>query len=107
LKQFIARYDSYKREIEELSGATETLLHVHFGLLIFVLTALVMRRRMASGWPISVVFALALLNELIDYVGPSRSAYWSSAGDVVNTIFWPAVLFLLARRGSFRVKVAG
>jgi hypothetical protein len=51
------------------------------------------------------VFALALINELIDYLGPTPSAYLSSVGDVINTAFWPTVLFLIARRGSFRTKV--
>jgi hypothetical protein len=105
LNRFIASYDGYKRSLEEVSGASETLLHVHVGLLIFVLAALVTRRRMASAGPLAAVVALSLLNELIDYFGPSYSTYWSSAGDVINTVFWPAVLFLIARRGSFRTKV--
>jgi uncharacterized membrane protein YpjA len=80
-------------------------MHVHVGLLIFVLAALITRRRMASVWPLAVVAVFALVNEVIDFFGPTRWAYWSSAWDVINTVFWPAVLFLIARRGSFRVKV--
>ena len=103
--EFVSAYDAAKPRLAELLGASEALLHVHVGLLIFVLAALVTRRHMASPWPLAVVFALALINELIDYLGPTPSAYLSSVGDVINTVFWPTVLFLIARRGSFRTKV--
>ena len=74
------------------------MLHVHAGLAIFVVTALVLRRRMRSPWPLAIVTLFALLNEGVDYLIPRTSDF--SAFDVLNTIFWPLVLFLLARRGG-------
>ena len=78
-------------------GATEDLLHVHFGLLIFVVVAVAFRQRHAQRWPVALVWAFALINELVDYFAPEWQAD-TSALDVLNSVFWPTILFLVARR---------
>ncbi len=93
----IQEYLAWKAALGE-AGWSEDLLHVHVGLVIFVVTALLLRKRMRSWVPLSVVVALAFINEVIDY---SEGAVWyfeSSAMDFVNSVFWPTLLFLLARR---------
>lgn len=99
-------YASWKTWMSQSTGATEDLLHVHFGVLIFVVVALVFRRRMHSLWPVGMVWTFALLNELID----SFAAEWRmdlSALDVLNTVFWPTVLFLVARRRRVSPPIGG
>lgn len=100
MKELISQWVNAKHSLGEQLGASEALMHVHVGLIIFVLTALLMRRRMASTWPLAAVAMLAVLNEVVDYVGPSPSSLSQSAADFINTVLWPAVLFLLARRGA-------
>lgn len=46
--------------------------HVHIGLAIFVIVALLTRRRMRSGLPLCIVTAVPLANETIDYLGPDK-----------------------------------
>lgn len=97
----ILSYSNMKNALGEVTGMSEDLIHVHVGLAIFVLTALVLRHRMRSPIPLTVVAVLALLNEALDYGAPG----WKpgpSALDVVNTLVWPLILFLLARRGPAR-----
>lgn len=92
-------YSAAKRALGESLGVSDDLLHLHLGLAIFVTTALLLRRRMRSVWPLAVVAAFTLVNELVDY---GVNEPWSATGsalDVVNTMFWPTILFLLARRG--------
>lgn len=98
----ISDYVRWKSELGDKLGMSEDLLHVHAGLAIFLLTALLLRKRMRSWIPIGFVVALAFGNELIDY---SRGKGWelaSSSLDFLNTIFWPTLLFLLARRSAAR-----
>ena len=93
-----AFYSETKRGIEAWAGASQELMHVHAGLIIFVVASLVLRRKFRSPIPLALVAAFAVLNELIDWVnGPPTNPlepYW----DIANTVFWPCVLFLLARR---------
>ena len=94
------RYAEFKQSLIHTLGAQEDLLHVHAGLLLFVASALLLRQRMRSPWPLAIVIFFALLNELLDY---SSTRPWNgplSALDVVNTIIWPLLLFLLARRAK-------
>jgi hypothetical protein len=98
LISYAERYSAAKRQLGESLGVSDNLLHVHVGLAIFVVTALLIRRRMRSPWPLAVVALFAVLNEAVDYLIPRTSDF--SIFDVLNTIFWPTVLFLLARRGG-------
>lgn len=92
-------YSDLKQGLAGFYGLTEDLLHVHAGLLIFFATALVFRRRMRSRVPIALVYFFALANELLDLLTPGASNKpWEPFADVLNTVFWPTLLFLLARR---------
>jgi hypothetical protein len=99
-------YSEWKTWLSDTTGATEDLLHVHFGLLIFVAVALVFRQRMHSLWPVSCVWTFALVNELVDYFAPEWQAD-TSALDVLNSVFWPTILFLVARRRRVRPPLRG
>lgn len=100
------RYSELKQWLAEVTGASEDLLHVHLGLLIFVVVAVVFRQRMHSYGPVSLVWAFALLNELVDYFAPEWRAD-TSALDVLNSVFWPTVLFLVARRRKINPPIGG
>jgi len=93
-----ASYSAAKGEIERVTGAQQELLHVHAGLAIFVLAALLLRKRMRSPLPLTCVVVFAALNEVFDWwVGkPIDTA--EPLIDFANTVVWPAVLFALARR---------
>jgi hypothetical protein len=100
VQDWFQHYASLKEELIVATGATEDLLHVHIGLAIFVLTALFLKRRMRSPWPLAVVAIISLANEVVDFFTHELWNWWPNALDLANTIFWPAVLFLLARRGK-------
>ena len=99
LLAYAERYSAAKHSLGETLGVTDDLLHVHLGLVIFVFTALLLRRRMRSVWPLAIVAAFTLTNEVVDYAITDPWPASRSALDVVNSMFWPTVLFLLARRG--------
>lgn len=100
------QYSEFKQWMGDATGASEDLLHVHLGLLIFVVVAVVFRRRMHSLWPVSLVWAFALANELVDYFAPGWQVD-TSALDVLNSVFWPTVLFLVARRRRIHPPIGG
>lgn len=97
--QYLAQYSSLKQALATELGATEDLMHLHAGLIIFFAAALVLRHRMRSRVPIALVYLFAFGNEVIDFYSPAGGATLSgSVADILNTIVWPTLLFLLARR---------
>lgn len=98
LADLATRYTALKNKLGILTGAQEDLLHVHAGLLIFVVAALVLRRKMRSPAPLIVVVVFAAANELLDWFGDEPASPLEPYVDFANTVFWPAVLFVLARR---------
>jgi hypothetical protein len=94
-------YDAIKTLLSETLGITKDALHIHIGLAIFLGVALVFRRPLASWLPWLALLAFELANELMDVF------YWNGRGigfdlgdspkDVVNTMFWPTVVLLVAR----------
>ena len=99
-------YAALKEGLSDATGATEDLLHVHFGLLIFVAAALLLRRRMHSNWPVGLVWAFALANEAVDYFAAGYRLD-TSVLDVLNTVLWPTILHLLARRRRISPPLGG
>jgi hypothetical protein len=100
--EFSYIYSATKEQITLLTGASEDLLHLHAGLLIFVGTALLLRKRMQSWLPISLVAFFAILNELGDEAAGRSNSVSEHIVDIINTLSWPAILFVLARRWPHR-----
>ena len=98
MNDLIPLYAAGKEKLSVTLGATEDLLHLHAGLLIFFVAALLFRRRMRSWVPVGLVWAFAIANEVIDAFSPTSAATrWETLLDIANTVVWPALLFLLGR----------
>lgn len=97
LVEWASLYRDLKNESAQLTAMSEDLLHVHVGLALFVLSALFLKRRMRSPWPLAIVGAFAVFNELVDLTAPIVSPSEPFL-DIANTLFWPTILFLIARR---------
>ena len=83
-------------------GLAKDALHIYVALLLFLGSALLFRWPLKSWRPWLVVAVAALVGEAWDlldsvvYDTPVRLA--ANAKDVWNTLVWPTVLMLLARR---------
>lgn len=96
LPHWANRYVAAKVSLGKALGLSKAALHMNAGLAIFVLMALLLRQRMRSPLPLAEVAMAAVLNEAVDYFATPSDF---SLRDMANTIFWPLVLFLVARRG--------
>lgn len=92
---------SIKLAVVGFSGLSKDALHVYVGLTVFLLVAIVHRRGLKSLWPLGAVLLVAAVGELLDMRDDLGSfGHWrwrASLHDVVNTVFWPLVLWLLIR----------
>jgi hypothetical protein len=90
-----------KTELSELVGLSKDALHVHLGLLVFLLAMVIFRRSAASLLPWTCVLVLQLANEAVDtlhwHQGVLDFDLGDSFKDIINTMLWPTLILLLAR----------
>lgn len=94
-------FQAFKLAVVTATGLSKDALHVYVGLIVWLASAAVVRRPVRSLLPLGVVLAVAVLGEAWDANGDIATLrHWrigDSVHDVVNTVFWPTVLWLLAR----------
>ena len=92
---------AFKLAVVSATGFSKDALHVYAGLIVWLATAATLRRSARSLLPLGVVLTGAIVGEAWDArddiatLGHWRS--YASAHDIVNTLFWPTVLMLIAR----------
>jgi hypothetical protein len=68
---------------------------------VFLLAAALAKKGLRATFPIIAVVVVALAGEILDFMDDSRSMrtwrFTASLHDLVNTAFWPMVIWLLAR----------
>lgn len=97
----ILDWHQFKLFLERASGVSMDALHILAGFAIFLLVAAVLRRGIASGWPLLILLLLELCNEAYD-LGVER---WPDLGmqlgegvkDILLTISLPALLTAVVR----------
>lgn len=72
----------------------QSVLHVHFGLVIFLTALLVLRRPWKPWRALAAVLAVQGANELIDYLVKPHFRLIDSVMDCFNTLWWPTVFTL-------------
>lgn len=88
--------DHYARIIQwtgETTGASDTILHIHAGLAVLVVARVILGRSLASPWPLLMVYLAELTNEVLDYFAHG-AVMPDTFRDVINTVFWPTVVFI-------------
>ena len=93
-------YDGITLLIIDETGASDSLLHVHAGMAILLIARLVTGRSLATAVPLITVFIAAVANEVLDRISHGSWRWADTSLDLLNTLFWPTVLFvgLRARR---------
>jgi hypothetical protein len=100
-------YQAAKLGLVSILGLSKDALHVYVGLGVFFLAHLVLRRPLRSLLPLALVLLAAIAGEALDMRDDLATlGYWrwqASLGDILNTLFWPSVVWLLARLRLLRV----
>lgn len=94
-------FQQWKIDMIDVTGLAKDALHIHIGLLVFVVVRLVWRWR--GGWIVAwlVALAFALGGEWLDMLAETGrsdiqpdAAHWH---DVWNTMLWPTIFLLIGR----------
>lgn len=90
-----------KLALVSMTGLSKDALHIYVGLAVFLLTAFILRKSLRSLIPLVVVLIAAVAGELLDrrddLLSLGRWRWGASLHDVINTLFWPTVLWLVFR----------
>lgn len=98
---FAAIYMEFINGVRKGTGMADTLLHVHAGMVVLLAARLVTRRPLSSPVPLLVVIVVEVANEVLDRIHYGSWRWPDTTVDFVNTVFWPAVLFIgLRLRGA-------
>ena len=90
----ISLYESITLSLGQETGASDSLLHVHAGMAVLLLTRIVSGRSLATPIPFLIVCLFAVGNEILDRMNHGLWRWPDTLGDVLNTIFWPLVLMV-------------
>ncbi|MEP9402499.1 hypothetical protein [Sphingomonas sp. VNH70] len=89
-----ALYAELIGEIGDGTGMADSLLHVHAGMAVLLLTRVITGRRLSTPIPLLVVALAELGNEVLDRMHYGSWRWPDTSMDIVNTLFWPLMLYV-------------
>ncbi len=87
----------YARMIQAIgdgTGMADSLLHVHAGMAVLLITRIVTGYRLSTPVPLAVVALAELANEVLDRIYWGSWRWEDTSLDILNTMFWPTMLFI-------------
>lgn len=97
----MSHFQTAKILAAEATSLGKDALHVYVGLGVMLFVAIAFKRSLKDWQPLAAVLLAALAGEIWDVIDtfshggtPKWNANWK---DVWNTMFWPVILFGLAR----------
>lgn len=98
---YLSNFQELKIYIVNFTDLARDALHIYAGLLVFFIVAFCHHRQLKSKFAIWAVILIAVGCELFDARDDLiNHGYWrvgASMHDIINTIFWPLVIWLMAR----------
>jgi uncharacterized membrane protein YqgA involved in biofilm formation len=97
----MSTFQSIKHEIVHFASLSKDALHIYVGIAVFLLAAALVRKGGRGLFPLLAVFLVALVGEILDFRDEIRRhghlLVGASVHDILNTMFWPFMLWLVAR----------
>ena len=94
-------YQSAKLFLVEATNLSKDALHIYVGLGVMLLVVILFKKSLSDWRPLAAVAVASIAGELwdvIDTFSHGRTPRWNANWkDVWNTMFWPTILFGLAR----------
>ena len=94
-------FQSTKIFLSEVTSLGKDALHIYVGLAVMLLVVVALKKPLSDWRPIAAVALASVAGEIWDVIDtfshggtPKWNANWK---DVWNTMFWPTILFGLAR----------
>ncbi|MBR0553945.1 hypothetical protein [Stakelama marina] len=92
-----AHYHAFIEWISQETGMSDSLLHVHTGMLVLVVARLLTRRSLGTFVPLMWVTIAEMGNEVMDRLWFGNWNWPDTSSDIANTLFWPALISIAVR----------
>ena len=90
-------YQDFINWIGNGTGLPDTVLHIHAGLAVLMLTRIVTGRSLGTWLPWTLVALAELTNEVMDRILYDSWRWPDTISDIAHTMFWPTVICLGVR----------
>ncbi|MGE4315370.1 hypothetical protein [Acinetobacter sp.] len=98
---YLSKFQELKIYIVNFTELSRDALHMYAGLMLFFIVAFFHHRQLKSKWAIWTVLIVAIAAELFDardnLINHGLWRIGASLHDIINTIFWPLLIWLMAR----------
>ncbi|AXY55687.1 hypothetical protein CDG60_03210 [Acinetobacter chinensis] len=98
---YLSAFQNFKIYIVNFTDLARDALHIYAGLAVYLIVALLHKRQLKSHFAIWAVVLVAVGCELFDARDDLiNHGYWrvgASLHDIVNTLFWPLIIWLSVR----------
>ncbi|GAA5180491.1 hypothetical protein GCM10023345_01990 [Acinetobacter kookii] len=98
---YLSKFQELKIYIVNFTELSRDALHIYTGLTLFFIVAFFHHRQLKSKWAIWTVLIVAIAAELFDarddLINHGLWRIGASLHDIINTIFWPLLIWLMAR----------
>lgn len=98
---YLSSFQEFKIYIVEMTNLSRDALHIYAGLLVFLTVAFLHHRQLRSYYAILLTLLVAVGAELMDARDDLINyGHWridASLHDVINTCFWPFVIWVAAK----------
>ncbi|MDR0237408.1 hypothetical protein [Acinetobacter sp.] len=100
----LSKIQEFALSLKHFTGLSSDALLIYVGLILYFIVAAIHKRQLKSNIAIltTVIFAfgIEIFNVRADIFGKGYWRIWASIHTIVNMIFWPYVIWAMAR---FRV----
>lgn len=95
---FALRYEHLIDGIVSICPGPDKFAHICAGLVLWLGSAMLLRRPLRSPLPLAIVVLLEVANECVDRVAHGSWMWRDTLGDAAATWFWPVLLTVALRR---------
>ncbi|UDM37912.1 hypothetical protein LIS44_12820 [Acinetobacter haemolyticus] len=104
---YLSTFQELKIYVVNFTELSRDALHIYAGLTLFFIVAFFHHHKLKSKWAILAVLIVAIAAELLDarddLINHGLWHIGASVHDIINTIFWPLLIWLMARFRVWRV----
>ena len=96
LDTFAQFYVGLTKQLVHELGITDSEMHVHAGLMLYLTGQFLFRNRRGSIQALKLVFIAELANETLDFIAYDSLRLADTIQDVLFTFFWPTCIYVMS-----------